>query len=133
MRWTTAEPARVLAITVGNPAWRRWENSAVRVRWGHNESRRSATHPLSYGRRADIRGLCRADVRNVSNNDALTPNCPPDTELSPSALPKEDRDWLPAGFHLKGFKLPTILLSRAFPSFLARCQSIILARKDAKS
>src|SRR5271165_3245896 len=23
------------------------------------------------------------------------------------------RDWLPAGFHLKGFKLPTILLSRA--------------------
>ena len=22
------------------------------------------------------------------------------------------RDWLPAGFHLKGFKLPTILLSR---------------------
>ena len=24
------------------------------------------------------------------------------------------RDWLPAGFHLKGFKLPTILLSRAF-------------------
>ena len=32
------------------------------------------------------------------------------------------RDWLPAGFHLKGFKLPTILLSRAFlarvrPSF----------------
>src|SRR5271157_4666490 len=30
------------------------------------------------------------------------------------------RDWLPAGFHLKGFKLPTILLSRAF---LARGQS----------
>ena len=29
------------------------------------------------------------------------------------------RDWLPAGFHLKGFKLPTILLSRAF---LARGQ-----------
>ena len=29
------------------------------------------------------------------------------------------RDWLPAGFHLKGFKLPTILLSRAF---LARDQ-----------
>src|SRR5208337_2570573 len=24
------------------------------------------------------------------------------------------RDWLPAGFHLKGFKLTTILLSRAF-------------------
>src|SRR5208337_786785 len=23
------------------------------------------------------------------------------------------RDWLPAGFHLKGFKLPSILLSRA--------------------
>ena len=23
------------------------------------------------------------------------------------------RDWLPAGFHLKGFKLPTVLLSRA--------------------
>ena len=23
------------------------------------------------------------------------------------------RDWLPAGFHLKGFKLPAILLSRA--------------------
>ena len=23
------------------------------------------------------------------------------------------RDWLPAGFHLKGFKFPTILLSRA--------------------
>ena len=30
------------------------------------------------------------------------------------------RDWLPAGFHLKGFKLPTILLSRAF---LARGQT----------
>ena len=64
------------------------------------------------------------------------------------------RDWLPAGFHLKGFKLPTIPLSRAFlrdvrSSFLpekmnldritrkdeltpdyARCQIIILARKD---
>src|SRR5271165_4549196 len=38
------------------------------------------------------------------------------------------RDWLPAGFHLKGFKFPTILLSRAF---LARCQFTILARKDA--
>src|SRR5208337_4613589 len=31
------------------------------------------------------------------------------------------RDWLPAGFHLKSFKLPTVLLSRAF---LARCQYI---------
>src|SRR5208282_3048029 len=30
------------------------------------------------------------------------------------------RDWLPAGFHLKGFKLPTIPLSRAF---LARGQT----------
>src|SRR5271165_2382108 len=30
------------------------------------------------------------------------------------------RDWLPARFHLKGFKLPTILLSRAF---LARGQT----------
>src|SRR5271166_5819939 len=33
------------------------------------------------------------------------------------------RDWLPAGFHLKGFKLPTILLSRAF---LARGQTQLL-------
>jgi hypothetical protein len=33
------------------------------------------------------------------------------------------RDWLPAGFHLKGFKLPTILLSRAF---LARGQTEFL-------
>src|SRR5208337_657903 len=33
------------------------------------------------------------------------------------------RDWLPAGFHLKGFKLPTILLSRAF---LARGQHVRL-------
>ena len=33
------------------------------------------------------------------------------------------RDWLPAGFHLKGFKLPTILLSRAF---LARGQTLFL-------
>ena len=31
------------------------------------------------------------------------------------------RDWLPAGFHLKGFKLPTILLSR---TFLARYQFV---------
>src|SRR3954452_20659366 len=31
------------------------------------------------------------------------------------------RDWLPAGFHLKGFKPPTILLSRAF---LARGQTV---------
>ena len=32
------------------------------VRWGHNESRRSATHPLSYGRRADI----HPDLQNSS-------------------------------------------------------------------
>ena len=41
------------------------------------------------------------------------------------------RDWLPAGFHLKGFKLPTILLSRAF---LARGQgrfSVFQPRMDA--
>src|SRR5208282_5605555 len=38
------------------------------------------------------------------------------------------RDWLPAGFHLKGFKLPTILLSRAF---LARGQSAPLASPRA--
>ena len=29
------------------------------------------------------------------------------------------RDWLPAGFHLKGFKLPTILLVCLFPASLA--------------
>src|SRR5208283_706926 len=39
------------------------------------------------------------------------------------------RDWLPAGFHLKGFKLPTILLSRAF---LARGQSQQLAGPTSK-
>ena len=37
------------------------------------------------------------------------------------------RDWLPAGFHLKGFKLPTILLSRAF---LARGQTWFLVFRD---
>src|SRR5208337_789030 len=39
------------------------------------------------------------------------------------------RDWLPAGFHLKGFKLPTILLSRAF---LARGQTLFLVSKPAR-
>src|SRR5271157_3976972 len=39
------------------------------------------------------------------------------------------RDWLPAGFHLKGFKLPTILLSRAF---LARGQTLFLFSKTAR-
>ena len=37
------------------------------------------------------------------------------------------RDWLPAGFHLKGFKLPAILLSRAF---LARCRFIFSGKND---
>ena len=37
------------------------------------------------------------------------------------------RDWLPAGFHLKGFKLPTILLSRAF---FARCRFIFSGKND---
>ena len=40
------------------------------------------------------------------------------------------RDWLPAGFHLKGFKLPTILLSRAF---LARCQFIFSGKDELPS
>ena len=35
------------------------------------------------------------------------------------------RDWLPAGFHLKGFTVPTILLSRAF-----LCESIRSGRVD---
>ena len=37
------------------------------------------------------------------------------------------RDWLPAGFHLKGFKLPTIPLSRAF---FAQCQFIFSGKND---
>ena len=37
------------------------------------------------------------------------------------------RDWLPAGFHLKGFKLPTILLSRAF---FAQCRFIFSGKND---
>jgi len=40
------------------------------------------------------------------------------------------RDWLPAGFHLKGFKLPTILLSRAF---LARGQTEFQVNFGARS
>ena len=41
------------------------------------------------------------------------------------------RDWLPAGFHLKGFKLPTILLSRAFPSLLRDVSFFFVEKRTA--